>query len=75
MSPYRPTCIWVNADDGSAQIQNFDAFTGGACGRGPLRILASSVVAPGRACFPGSWVSLKVLKPLRSAYTKGTVQF
>jgi hypothetical protein len=29
--PERPRCIWVNSDDGSGQIQNFDAYTGGAC--------------------------------------------
>ena len=32
--PARPTCIWINADNGSAQIQNFDAFSGQACGQG-----------------------------------------
>jgi len=30
--PQRPTCVWVNSDNGSGQIQNFDAYTGGACG-------------------------------------------
>ncbi len=29
--PERPRCIWVNSDNGNAQIQNFDAFTAGHC--------------------------------------------
>lgn len=30
--PERPGCIWVNSDDGEAQIQNFEASTGaGTC--------------------------------------------
>jgi Subtilase family len=31
--PERPGCLWVNSDDGTAQIQNFEASTGvGICG-------------------------------------------
>src|SRR5262249_21746370 len=37
--PQRPTCIWVNGDSGTT-IQNFDAFSGQACGSGPIRVLA-----------------------------------
>jgi hypothetical protein len=29
--PERPRCIWVNSDNGTGQIQNFDELTGGAC--------------------------------------------
>jgi hypothetical protein len=29
--PERPHCIWVNSDNGSGQIQNFDAYTGRVC--------------------------------------------
>jgi len=71
----RPTCIWVNADNGSAQIQNFDAFTGGVCGSGPIRVLSSTAIAPGAQCVPGAWSSLQVTTPSRSAYTSATVQF
>jgi hypothetical protein len=73
--PQRPTCIWVNSDNGTDQIQNFDAYTGGACGQGPIRVLASSLVAPGALCVPASYSSLQVLAPAPSAYTNGTVGF
>ena len=73
--PQRPTCIWVNSDDGADQIQNFDAYTGGACGQGPIRVLASSVVVPTSLCTPTSWTSLQVTSPAASTYTSGTVAF
>jgi hypothetical protein len=31
LDPERSHCIWVNSDDGTGQIQNFDAYSGGAC--------------------------------------------
>jgi hypothetical protein len=71
----RPTCIWVNSDNGSEQIQDFDAYTGGVCGSGPLRVLAASAVAPGAPCLPGAWISLQVTTPAPNAYTSATVQF
>ncbi len=73
--PARPTCIWVNADGGSQQIQNFDAYSGGACGHGDIRVLASSVVVNTPECTPGSWTSLQVLAPPRGSYASGTVAF
>jgi hypothetical protein len=73
--PQRPTCIWVNSDDGSDQIQNFDAYTGGACGQGPIRVLASSFVVPTTACQPTSYTSLQVTSPAPGTYTTGTVSF
>ena len=73
--PQRPTCIWVNADNGAGQIQNFDAYTGGACGQGPIRVLASSLVAPTSACTPLSYSALQVTSPAPSTYTNGTVAF
>ncbi len=73
--PQRPTCIWVNADNGSAQIQNFDAYTGGACGQGPIRVLASTLVAPRQTCVPYSYSSIQVLSPSPSTYTSGAVAF
>jgi hypothetical protein len=73
--PQRPDCIWVNADYGSKQIQNFDAYTGEACGTGPTRVLASSVVVPREKCTPASYTALQVLSPDRSAYTTGTISF
>jgi hypothetical protein len=73
--PQRPTCIWVNADGGSDQIQNFDAYTGQACGEGTIRVLASQFVAPSPQCTPANYVSLQVLKPARSSYSAGSVAF
>ena len=73
--PQRPTCVWVNADGGSAQIQNFDAYTGGACGEGPIRVLASSFVVPTQTCLPASYTSLQVIEPARNRYTSGTISF
>jgi lysophospholipase L1-like esterase len=73
--PQRPSCIWVNSDDGSGQIQNFDAYTGGACAGGPIRVLASSLVGGARSCVPGSYTSLQVTSPGRSAYSDGNVTF
>jgi hypothetical protein len=73
--PQRPTCIWVNADSGSAQIQDFDAYTGGACGEGAIRVLASQFVVPKEKCKPTSYVSLQLLRPGRSVYASGQVSF
>jgi len=73
--PQRPTCIWVNADGGTDQIQDFDAYTGEACGGGTVRVLASQFVAPAPQCTPANYVSLQVLEPSRSSYTEGSVAF
>jgi hypothetical protein len=73
--PQRPTCLWVNSDDGSGQIQNFDAYTGSACGQGPIRVLASSFVVPTQLCQPASYTSLQVTSPAPGTYTTGTVSF
>lgn len=73
--PQRPTCVWINSDFGSAQIQNFDAYTGGPCGSGGIRVLASSFVAPGAQCVPGSYLSLQLVTPAPGSYTSGTVSF
>lgn len=73
--PQRPTCIWVNSDNGASQIQNFDAYTGGACGQGPIRVLASSFVVPSQLCVPYSYTSLQVQSPSPSSYTSGSVAF
>ncbi len=73
--PQRPTCLWVNSNDGTDEIQNFDAYTGGACGQGSLRVLAAGLVAPSEQCIPANYTSLRVTAPARSSYTSGTVQF
>lgn len=73
--PQRPTCVWVNADGGSSQIQNFDAYTGGPCGKGPIRVLGSSFVVPTQLCQPASYTSLEIVTPARSEYTSGVIAF
>ncbi len=77
--PRRPTCLWVNSDAAggtdSGEIQNFDAYTGGACGKPPTRVLASQFIAQSPACTPASYDSIQVLKPTPGAYTSGTVEF
>lgn len=73
--PARPTCIWVNSDDGASQIQNFDAYTGGACGEGAIRVLASSFVVNSSLCVPTSYSSLQVQAPPPTSYSSGTVAF
>lgn len=72
--PQRPTCLWVNADNGSGQIQSFDAFTGGACGRGATRVLTSAIVVPQERCYPTGYASIQVTDPAPGSYTGGTVQ-
>ncbi len=54
----RPTCLWINGDNGSAQIQTIDALTGGSCANAPVRVFASSFVEPYQACVPTSFNTL-----------------
>src|SRR5581483_2753122 len=74
VDPQRPTCLWVNADSGT-QIQDFDAFTGGVCGEGPIRVRADSFIVNSTPCLPGSYTSLQVTEPAPTAYQSGTVSF
>jgi hypothetical protein len=71
----RPTCLWVNADNGALQIQSFDAYTGGPCGQGAIRVLAAQFVVPQDKCTPNSYLSLQIVSPARGSYTSGTVDF
>lgn len=73
--PYRSSCLWVNADNGADQIQNFDAFSGGACADAPYRVFASSIVASPHQCLPAKYTSLSVTSPAYTTYTSGTVDF
>ena len=66
--PQRPTCLWVNSDNGSEQIQNFDAFGGNGCGQGAIRVLASQFVVPSSVCTPASYQSLQITDPAASTY-------
>jgi hypothetical protein len=71
--PQLPTCLWVNSDSGTGQIQNFDAYTGGPCTQG--RVLASEFVVPQPQCVPSSYQSLQVTSPTPGAYDSASVQF
>jgi len=71
--PERPTCLWVNSDGGEGQIQSFDAYTGGKCGEGAVRVLTGQFVVNSPKCEPASYESIQVTKPGRSEYTSGTV--
>lgn len=73
--PNRPSCLWINADNGSSQIQNFDAYSGGSCGEGTTRVLASSFVVNTELCRPSNWQSMTVLTPAPGSYSAGTVDF
>ena len=61
--PQRPTCVWVNADFGGSQIQSFDVYTGGPCGQGDIRALASQFVVNKPACYPITYDSLQLVSP------------
>jgi hypothetical protein len=71
--PARPTCLWVNADSGAWQIQNFDAYSGGACNG--IRVLAAQFIVPQEKCNPVSYRSLQMLSPAPGSYTSATVSF
>lgn len=72
--PQRPTCLWVNSDHGTWQIQNFDAYTGGPCTQ--TRVLASQFVVSGAPqCFPTSYTSLQILSPTPDQYQGGSISF
>ena len=75
VDPDRPTCLWVNADTGAAQIQNFEAYSEGWCGQGPIRVLASSFVIDTALCQPATYTSLAIQSPPRDSYATGTVSF
>ena len=75
LDPNRPGCIWGNSDDGSGQIQNFDAYTTGACGATGDRVLMNQLIPPGGTCQPTSYTSVSILSPAPSTYSGGTVQF
>jgi hypothetical protein len=75
VDPQRPTCLWVNADGGTAQIQNFDAYSAGSCGERTIRVLVSQFVAPQQQCMPNTYRSLQLTSPVPGSYTSGTIEF
>jgi hypothetical protein len=75
VDPQRPTCLWVNADNGTAQIQDFDAYSAGACGEGGIRLFAAQFAVPQQQCTPTAYQSLQLISPAPGSYTTGTVEF
>jgi hypothetical protein len=70
--PVRFGCIWTNADGGTSQIQNFDAFTGvSGCGN-TIRVTASAFITS-PSCAAASWVGAAMIDPVRANYTTGTL--
>ena len=70
--PQRFGCIWTNADSGSTQIQNFDAFTGASgCGN-TTRVAASSFISQSR-CAASGWVKAALLDPAPGSYASSTL--
>ena len=73
--PQVPSCIWLNADGGASQIQNFDAYTTQNCGKHAQRILVSGYVEPEAECEATSYQSLTISSPVPGAYSNGVVTF
>jgi hypothetical protein len=71
--PYLPGCLWVNSDDGSEQIQNFDAATGGACDQNSVAYQTSNVIASSTACIPRNFNQLRVLAPSNAVSASATL--
>ncbi|MEN9692952.1 MAG: hypothetical protein RLZZ330_596, partial [Actinomycetota bacterium] len=69
--PNRPTCVWVNADNGLAQITNFDVLTMEQGCSGSLRTSLIQISTKGAACDVTEWDSLKITSP--SQWTSATV--
>ncbi len=73
--PFRASCLWVNADNGADQIQNFDAFSAGTCAGAPYRVFTSQIVATPHACLPAKYTTLSITSPSAKKYTSATVDF
>ncbi len=73
--PNRPGCLWINADGGTGQIQNFDIYTGSTCGLEGDRFSVAQFSQPPTICNPQTYGTLVVQSPTPSQYSGGTVQF
>lgn len=70
--PASPSCLWANGDRGTWQIRTVDAYSGGACGAGGTRILASTY--SGISCSASSYSSF-ALTDSANTWDHATVQF
>ena len=73
--PAYPTCLWVNANDGTKQIQNFDYETGGACGAGGSLLPISDFLESQAMCEVREWKKFTLVSPGAGEWTSGTVEF
>lgn len=73
--PAYPTCIWVNANAGTAQIQNFDYETGGVCGAGGSVLPVSNFLESQSFCEVREWKKFTLVSPAAGQWTSGTVEF
>ena len=73
--PSYPSCLWVNADSGTAQIQNFDYWTGDACGSGGSLLPITRFVASNTLCEVKEWKLFELVSPSVGNWTSGTVEF
>lgn len=61
--PNRPTCIWINADEGESQITNFDVLTMQTGCSGSLRTSLIQLSTKSEACDVTNWKSLTIKSP------------
>ncbi len=61
--PHRPTCVWINADGGDAQITNFDVLTMEQGCSGSLRTSLLQLSTKAEGCDVASWDSVEITSP------------
>ncbi len=72
--PTDQNCLWLNADGGASQLQNFNILTRAACGAGQFPSLKkAAAIVFGDACEAGGYTSVEVTSPAASAYSNGVV--
>lgn len=73
--PSYPTCLWVNSNAGTKQIQNFDYETAGACGAGGSVLPVENFLEDHSFCQVKEWKTFKLVAPAVGDWTSGTVEF
>lgn len=61
--PLRAGCMWLNADNGTSQIQNFDAYTMQPGCSGTQRVSTTQFIPDLPNCPIISWLSFQVVDP------------
>jgi hypothetical protein len=70
--PRRPACVWINADNGQGQVQNFDALTMTAGCGSTLRTNGAQVVTNPDVCSINKWDFIEVKSP--TTWTSATLR-